>query len=136
MRACEHWRAEPGLLAGGRCMLGRYGGTPAYSICSRVCDIPAPSARAWADRARREQAPEDLPDGWEIAKGFAAAMRRWRAAGYKTVPRRRYRERLRICNGCPHWRGLSRLGFGTCRRCGCGRLKHWLATESCPLGRW
>lgn len=46
--------------------------------------------------------------------------------------------RLAICRSCEFWREAGNLGFGECKhsKCGCTRLKHGLATETCPLGKW
>jgi hypothetical protein len=46
--------------------------------------------------------------------------------------------RLAVCRGCSYWRESGNLGFGKCThgKCGCTRLKHRLATENCPLGKW
>jgi hypothetical protein len=28
------------------------------------------------------------------------------------------------------------MGMGKCKKCGCGKGKHWLPHEQCPIGLW
>lgn len=62
----------------------------------------------------------------------AAAVTRWVSAGR---PTRSEMEHLAVsveCSLCLRWDARS----GRCLECGCCGLKHWWATESCPLGKW
>jgi len=74
----------------------------------------------------------------ELASNFSAALARWASSGFAVVTREQHAERMSACSSCEHWRPRERLGLGVCRApgCGCTRLKHWLATERCPLGLW
>lgn len=65
-----------------------------------------------------------------LIKNFATAIARWAARGFPVVSKDQFDQRLNVCRGCDQWTGL------TCRKCGCTGLKHWLATERCPLGKW
>lgn len=66
------------------------------------------------------------PSVLELVSNFTGALTRWVAAGAPTVTKEQYHQRLSICKACPHWNGNK------CVKCGCYRLKHWLATEKCP----
>lgn len=46
--------------------------------------------------------------------------------------------RKSICASCEYWSSMGNLGFGECRhpQCGCTRFKQFLATETCPMGKW
>ena len=69
----------------------------------------------------------------EMALSFEAAMKRWKAAGFPVVSQADYRERATVCEGCKNWRpGI----FAGCRLCRCSKLKLWLGTEGCRLGKW
>ncbi len=84
--------------------------------------------------------PEPLrePTVAELAVNFTGAMGRWIKAGVPVVSAEAYAARSAICSPCEHWDGRARLGLGKCKApgCGCTSLKRWLATESCPLGKW
>lgn len=86
--------------------------------------------------ARPALPPE--PSAAELAANFFGALGRWVAAGLPVVSEATHRGRMAACRACPHWDELARAGLGKCRApgCGCTRLKHWLATETCPLGQW
>lgn len=91
------------------------------------------------ERKREGKRPPPLdPSPLEMARNFAGAMERWAKAGFETVDRETHGQRMAICASCPHWDGKARFGLGKCRApgCGCSRFKHWLASESCPLGKW
>jgi hypothetical protein len=57
---------------------------------------------------------------------------RWIAHGLHVAPEALQWERSCVCALCPAWDA----GRRRCNECGCTSLKHWLATERCPLGRW
>lgn len=66
----------------------------------------------------------------ELIANFTKAIVKWMAAGLPVVSKPQFDQRLNTCGTCPEWTGL------TCLKCGCTGLKHWLATERCPLGKW
>ena len=79
-----------------------------------------------------------LPNPLELASNFGRAMASWIASGFPIVSEAEYRARLGPggCADCPHWHPGQLLGLGRCDRCQCTRLKHWLRTEKCPVGKW
>jgi len=78
------------------------------------------------------------PTAAELAANFSSALARWSAAGFPVVSRETYEARAAVCEPCEFWDGAARLGLGKCRhkKCGCTKMKRWLATEKCPLGKW
>ncbi len=81
--------------------------------------------------------PEE-PSVSELASNFSKAVSTWSAAGFPVVTKATYDARSSICESCDHWDGSARFGLGKClhKKCGCTRMKRWLATERCPLGKW
>jgi hypothetical protein len=74
----------------------------------------------------------------ELATNFAGAMKRWAASGFEVATEEDYRKRSAICEACEFWDGKARGGLGKCnvRGCGCTKLKRYLGSEKCPLGKW
>jgi hypothetical protein len=70
------------------------------------------------------------PSLFDLARQGVAAAWRWSKAGFALVDDDTLRLRKVTCDTCDQWTGL------TCRKCGCTRLKVWLATERCPVGKW
>lgn len=72
------------------------------------------------------------------ARHLWAALMRWVKAGCPLADSLTRQVRRAICERCPMWRPLGNAGLGECLdpRCGCTRMKRWLATESCPQGKW
>lgn len=91
---------------------------------------------------RRQDSPArqalHAPTVGELAQNFTAAVSRWIEAGAPVVSEEEYAARALACEGCELWDGRARLGLGKCRhkKCGCTRMKRWLATEKCPLSKW
>ncbi len=105
---------------------GQYGGqclefSQAEQVSSRIVD----------------DLPEE-PTAVELAGNFVGAMARWSTAGFATVSAEDYAARGAVCDACEFWDGAARLGLGKCNApgCGCTKLKRWLSTEKCPLGKW
>lgn len=88
----------------------------------------------------RQMTPDMLeePSLLELARNFTAALTKWVKAGAPVVSEEVYRERYAICEACEYWKPEARLGLGKCgaRGCGCTKLKLWLSTEHCPIGKW
>jgi hypothetical protein len=79
------------------------------------------------------QAPRPpVPTLGELAVNFTEAIAGWAKAGFKTVAREIYEHRLSICSACEFWQADAILGTGKCRKCGCSKVKLWLATSKCP----
>lgn len=87
----------------------------------------------------------DIPDDvyWQLANRYRAsllqqgislvtALARWAKEGFPVVDDATLFDRSAHCALCPAWDALA----GRCMECGCYSLKHWLATERCPLGNW
>ena len=75
---------------------------------------------------------EVLPGPFEQGRAFAASMLRWTAAGCPVVSEATFHTRSSQCSICPQWDARA----ARCLACGCYSLKHWLLTETCPLGHW
>lgn len=67
---------------------------------------------------------------------FAQSMAHWMGNGFKKVQQHVYEKRLAICRKCQFWEEKGNLGMGKCLKCGCGKGKHWLPHEQCPIGLW
>ena len=82
--------------------------------------------------------PPEEPTAAELAANFSSALARWSAAGFPVVSREIYADRAAVCARCEFWDAAARFGLGKCRhkKCGCTKMKRWLATEKCPLGKW
>ena len=72
------------------------------------------------------------------ARRLAMAAKRWAGSGFSLVGAVARLRRKRACKACDYWRPMGNLGMGECQApgCGCTRLKRWLETERCPLGKW
>lgn len=74
----------------------------------------------------------------ELAGNFTKSVARWVHAGFPVVPNEVYATRTTLCESCEFWDGVARMGLGKCthKNCGCTKMKRWLSTEKCPLGKW
>ena len=70
------------------------------------------------------------------AKQFAGSMAKWAGSGFKKVQQHVFEKRMNICRQCHFWQENGNMGMGKCLKCGCGRGKHWLPHEQCPIGLW
>lgn len=93
-----------------------------------------------AERAARRtnQAVLVAPSVAELAQNFTQATLRWLKAGAPIVQEPVYASRSAICEACEAWDPAGWFGSGQCKAkgCGCTRFKRWLATETCPRGKW
>ena len=67
---------------------------------------------------------------------LSKSMATWAGNGFKKVQQHVYEKRLAICRKCQFWQENGNMGMGKCLKCGCGRGKHWLPHEQCPIGLW
>jgi hypothetical protein len=67
---------------------------------------------------------------------LSKSMATWAGSGFKKVQQHVYEKRLTICRKCQFWQENGNLGMGKCLKCGCGKGKHWLPHEQCPIGLW
>jgi hypothetical protein len=90
------------------------------------------------DALRAEYSPEpwQLPDATEIFSNVTRAIVRFTRAGFRVVTREEYLRRVSICKGCPARPLDTPPWIGACERCGCGQIKHLMATEKCPVNNW
>lgn len=78
--------------------------------------------------AKYKSSPNLLARGMSLAKSLV----RWAAAGLPVTSEALLFDRSARCSICPRWDARRQR----CLECGCESLKHWLATEVCPLGKW
>lgn len=70
------------------------------------------------------------------ASNLSKSMATWAGSGFKKVQQHVYEKRLAICRKCQFWEEKGNMGMGKCLKCGCGKGKHWLPHEQCPIGLW
>ena len=71
-----------------------------------------------------------------MVKGFVGSMGQWIAQGAPVVTPEQFESRAGICLDCPRWDRAAFGGRGRCLECGCSSMKLYLATSSCPVGKW
>lgn len=78
------------------------------------------------------------PTVLQMAANVAKAASDWVSGGMEMANDETQTKRKNICAGCELWDANARLGLGKCthEKCGCTKMKVWLATSVCPLGRW
>ena len=69
-------------------------------------------------------------------KRFVKSMGKWANDGFKRVEQDVFNKRIAICRQCQFWEENGNMGMGKCLKCGCGRGKHWMPHEQCPVGLW
>jgi hypothetical protein len=79
--------------------------------------------------------PAKIPHHQQVRK-LAESMKTWAGSGFLKVQNHVYEKRMAICRKCEFWEENARLGYGKCKKCGCGKGKHWLPHEQCPIGLW
>jgi DNA-binding FadR family transcriptional regulator len=70
----------------------------------------------------------------EMAANFTQAVARWVKAGFPVTTEKAIKSRKTICHSCEHHRPDALVM--KCAKCGCAKVKIWLATERCPIGKW
>ncbi len=102
----------------------------------RPDDIPEPITE------KGELLPEPTPS--EMVANAADAFVAWGAAGFPVRP---YASRLAVvaaCDACIYWDANARkipfteIYLGKCMHpgCGCTKMKRFLLTSRCPMGKW
>lgn len=86
------------------------------------------------------EAQEEIrnPTLLQLSSNFSKAVFAWAKGGFKIVSKDEFDRRLGVCRQCPLWDEKGYAGWGRCRhgKCQCTMIKHWLATEKCPDGKW
>ena len=77
-----------------------------------------------------------MPNGFDMIRNFGTSIAAWATSGFLIADKETFTRRLAICEACPFWNPRARFALGKCEKCGCTKLKHWLATERCPDKRW
>lgn len=92
------------------------------------------SGRLGEDRKKSHPQPTVV----ELLENFSKATVKFLKSGMPVVDEAVCKARLKICGECEHWDGKARFGLGKCAhvKCGCTKLKHWMASEKCPIGKW
>lgn len=83
---------------------------------------------SYASVVRAHTLPSPLTQGLNVVKALAT----WAKAGFPVVSDAVLFDRSAHCSLCEFWDAAQ----GRCVKCGCFGLKHWLATERCPMGKW
>lgn len=88
-------------------------------------------------------APVETAPNWiQLGLEFGRSIVRWVANGARLVSWDTFKARYVQCTGddttprCPHFTKFASTGLTKCGACGCSSVKLFLATESCPKGRW
>lgn len=86
----------------------------------------------------------EIPTLTEKASQLGRSLIKWAMSGFKVVSEDGYNARLAVCSGdpekglpvCEWFKGVRGVGRIACGKCGCSRVKFYLATEKCPLNKW
>ncbi len=79
-----------------------------------------------------QSTPRQRPSKWAMLKSFAREAAKFAAAGFATVSRDTYRQRLATCEVCSEFAADRR-----CDVCGCYMdVKALMATTNCQRGKW
>lgn len=103
------------------------------STKSRETNFQAP-VQNFGDNSSQETQTEkpQLPSTMEMARNFMGAAAKHLASGMTTASAEVQKQRLEICEKCPHIVEGSRCG-----KCGCFlETKAKWASSTCPIGKW
>jgi len=72
------------------------------------------------------------------AANLTKALGTWAKSGFKVADKKTIKLRKSACELCKFWKHDGNMGLGKCNheKCGCTKIKWWLATEKCPAGKW
>lgn len=85
---------------------------------------------------------ETSPNWMKLALQFSSSILKWVKGGMPIVSWETFKQRYTQCTGdekiqrCPHFTNFNHFGLTRCGACGCSSVKLFLATETCPKGRW
>ena len=72
----------------------------------------------------------------ELASNFTKSTAFWAKRGFPISSKSTWEARRDICLNCEFWDSKNFWGAGRCLKCGCTGAKLWMATASCPIGKW
>ena len=100
---------------------------------SNETNFQAPAQNMLESPVEQENKPQQkLPSTVEMARNFLGAATDHVKNGLKNVDEEEQRQRLAICEVCPHL-----VEGGRCGKCGCFlQTKTKWASSSCPIGIW
>lgn len=84
----------------------------------------------------RSRYSDDGPSLDQLASNFIGAVARFVKQGLPVVSKDEFSARLTICESCPNWQTIGETALKRCTQCGCLKLKIWLGSEKCPIGKW
>lgn len=77
-----------------------------------------------------------VPTWDEMISNFANATISWAKSGFKLASKECLEKRKQLCVACEQWDRNKFLGSGGCNACGCSTAKLYMATSTCPIGKW
>lgn len=100
-------------------------------IETQICDLHP----AWCEMI--DENNQVLPGVFAQMKNLGQSLVRWAAAGMPVVDEATLRQRIDICEHCPHIKRWQEFAVARCGLCGCAtgkkiNLKLQMATEKCP----
>lgn len=102
------------------------------SFKSNETNFQAPAQNMLERSPEEKQAEQKLPSTMEMARNFLGAATDHVKNGMKHVDENQQKNRLAICEECPHL-----VEGGRCGKCGCYlQTKTKWASSSCPIGKW
>ncbi len=72
------------------------------------------------------------------AANLTKALSKWAKSGFKVANKKTISIRKSNCESCEFWKHNGNMGLGKCNHaeCGCTKVKWWLESEKCPVGKW
>lgn len=104
----------------------------------RKADVPAVAPPPIGNCSQPSKPMPEEPSVRDMVGNLAKALMEWAAAGFRVASQKEVEARAAICRVCPLWDGAARKGAGKCnsKLCGCTKFKWWLASSTCPEGKW
>lgn len=141
---CKYWK-NCGVIGGGCCELGLYGGQPSFGVCNQ-CDQREPLPR------QKKQRRNLLYAASNAAKAAQSVVQVTVSAKHRASPEH-HADRLSVCRSCEHakWK-VNRHGGRSLHTCGemlksitdpdaptCGCVLDKKAKDkrqNCPMDKW
>jgi hypothetical protein len=78
------------------------------------------------------------PSFFDMAGSLIKSLEGWAKRGFPIAREGLINKRREHCLNCNFWDKDARGGLGKCnhRKCGCTKVKWWIETEKCPIGKW